>query len=144
MATENKTQITNIEPRDFIATVEPPRRREDALVLLDMFARITGYEARMWGPTIIGYGSYHYKYESGREGDILASGFSPRKANMVLYGLPGNSEHGALLERLGKHRLGKSCLYINKLSDIDLTVLEEMITIGLADLSKQYPVSSGA
>ena len=96
----------------------------------------------MWGPTIIGYGEYHYTYDSGREGDFLATGFSPRKANMVLYIMPGYQEFGEILERLGKHRTGKSCLYVNKLADIDLNVLSELIRTGLRDLDRIWPVQA--
>jgi len=85
-------------------------------------------------------GEYHYKYETGHEGDCLATGFSPRKANLVLYIMPGYQNYGEMLDRLGKHKLGKACLYINKLADIDLAVLREIITAGLTDLEKLYPV----
>lgn len=97
----------------------------------------------MWGPSIIGFGQYHYVYDSGREGDFLATGFSPRKANMVLYIMPGYQDYDEILGRLGKHRLGKSCLYINKLDDIDLDVLRELIKAGLRDLNKIWPVKPG-
>ena len=94
----------------------------------------------MWGPTIIGYGEYHYTYESGREGDFLATGFSPRKANMVLYIMPGYADFGDILDRLGKHKLGKSCLYINKLADVDLDVVAEIIKAGIDDLGTRWPI----
>jgi hypothetical protein len=136
---ENKTQLTNIKPADFIATVEHPVRRKDAEVLLELFERITGWEPRMWGPAIIGFGEYHYKYDSGREGDFMRTGFSPRKANMVVYIMPGYTNFDPILARLGKHKLGKSCLYINKLDDIDLTVLEELVRAGLDDMAQKYP-----
>jgi hypothetical protein len=136
---ENKTQPTQVSPADFIASVEHPGRRADAQVLLEMMTRITGEAPRMWGPSIIGFGQYHYRYDSGREGDFMRTGFSPRKANMVVYILPGYTDFSAILDRLGKHKLGKSCLYINKLDDIDLDVLEELIRAGLADMAKRYP-----
>lgn len=136
---ENKIQLTNIKPADFIATVEHPVRRKDAEVLLELFERITGWEPRMWGPAIIGFGEYHYKYDSGREGDFMRTGFSPRKANMVVYIMPGYTNFDPILARLGKHKLGKSCLYINKLDDIDLTVLEELVRAGLDDMAQKYP-----
>lgn len=135
---QNKTQATDADPRDFVAAVEHPVRRADAEVLLDFFARITGMTARMWGPSLIGYGQYHYKYESGREGDMLMTGFSPRKANLVLYVIPGYSKMGDMLDRLGKHKIGKSCLYVNKLADIDMGVLEEIIVAGLEDVRTRY------
>lgn len=135
---ENKTKPTEIDPRDFVASVEHKTRRADAEVLLDFFARVTGMEAKMWGPTLIGYGSYHYKYETGREGDMLITGFSPRKANLVFYIMPGYQDLSDKLERLGKHKLGKSCLYVNKLADIDMDVLEEIVHFGVDYIRKNY------
>lgn len=140
---ENKTQITEIDPRDFVATIEHPVRRADAETLLDVFPEVTGMTARMWGGSIIGYGQYHYKYDSGREGDSLVTGFSPRKANMVLYIMPGYSELGGLLERLGKHKLGRSCLYVNKLADVDMSVLKEIIRFGVEDMRQRYEIIEG-
>lgn len=137
---ENKTQATDADVTGFIAQVEPDRRRTDSERLMDIFAEVTGYEPKMWGPTIVGYGSYHYKYDSGREGDFLATGFSPRKANLTLYIMPGYGDYKPILDRLGKHKLGKSCLYINKLDDVDEDVLKELIRTGLGDLNKKWPV----
>lgn len=137
---ENKTQITNVDVNMFINAVPHPVRRADAQIIDQMIRRITGWQPRMWGATIIGYGSYHYTYESGREGDSLACGFSPRKANQVLYIMPGYTNFDGILDRLGKYKKGKSCLYINKLSDIDLDVLEELLRAGLADLAATWPV----
>lgn len=137
---DNKTQPAETTPQAFLATVEPEKRRVQGLELLKFFEDITGWKARMWGPSIIGFGEYHYKYDSGREGDFLATGFSPRKANMVLYIIPGYKDYGSILDRLGKHKLGKSCLYINKLEDIDMDVLAELVRAGLADLTKKYTV----
>ena len=138
--TENKTQATDVDVETFIAGVLPDRRREDSVVLNQLFQDVTGWKPRMWGPTIIGYGEYHYTYESGREGDFLATGFSPRKANMVLYIMPGYAEFGDILDRLGKHKLGKSCLYINKLADVDLDVVAEIIKAGIEDLGTRWPI----
>ena len=137
---ENKTTITAIDPAEFIASVEHPTRRADDEALDLLFRRITGFQPRMWGPTIIGYGQYHYRYDSGREGDFLATGFSPRKANLSIYIMPGYADFGPILSRLGKHKTGKSCLYVNKLADIDLGVLEELIRAGLRDLATHWPV----
>jgi len=134
------TVKTEVAVADFIAAVEHKTRHADALTLDALFRDITGWTPKMWGPTIIGYGEYHYKYETGHEGDCLATGFSPRKANLVLYIMPGYQNYGEMLDRLGKHKLGKACLYINKLADIDLAVLREIITAGLTDLEKLYPV----
>jgi hypothetical protein len=135
-----KTVPTKTSPRDFIATVTHATRRKDAEALVEMMGRITGWEPRMWGPAIIGFGEYHYKYDSGREGDFMRTGFSPRKQNMVVYIMPGYSNYDEILGRLGKHKLGKSCLYINKLADVDLTVLEELIRAGLDDMREKYPL----
>lgn len=137
---DNTTKATSQTPADFIAAVEPDRRRQDAKVLLPFFQEVTGFEPVMWGPSIIGYGRYHYTYKSGREGDFLASGFSPRKASMSLYIMPGYQDYSAILERLGPHKLGKACLYITRLDRIELDVLAELIRTGLKDLAAMYPV----
>lgn len=137
---ENKTQPTEVDVADFLAQVEPGQRRIDGQRLDALFREVTGFEPRMWGPTIVGYGRYHYVYDSGREGDYLATGFSPRKANLVLYIMPGYADFGGILDRLGKHKLGKSCLYINKLADVDETVLAELIRAGLKDLDSRWKV----
>lgn len=137
---ENKTKITQINPGDFIASIDHPTRQADAVALDALFRRVTGFQPRMWGPTIIGYGQYHYRYDSGREGDFLATGFSPRKANLSIYIMPGYADFRAFLARLGKHKTGKSCLYVNKLADIDIGVLEELIRAGLKDLATRWPV----
>ncbi len=137
---ENKTQPTEVDVADFLAQVEPEQRRIDGQRLDALFREVTGFEPRMWGPTIVGYGRYHYVYDSGREGDYLATGFSPRKANLVLYIMPGYADFGGILDRLGKHKLGKSCLYINKLADVDETVLAELIRAGLKDLDSRWKV----
>ncbi|MEP6390667.1 MAG: DUF1801 domain-containing protein [Halioglobus sp.] len=136
----NKTLPTAVSVEAFLSDVQPDRKRAEALELDRLFRKITGWNPVMWGPTMIGYGSYHYRYDSGREGEMLATGFSPRKAKHSIYVLPGYSDYGKILERLGKHTKGKSCLYINKLEDIDLDVLAELIAVGLRDLSKTWNV----
>ena len=142
---ENKTKPTDVSVDEFIAMVEPESKREDAKVLDAMFRKITGEEPCMWGPTMIGYGSYHYKYATGREGDMLRTGFSPRKAKHSLYLMGGycddiTAKHREeALTRLGKYSTGKSCLYINKLADVDLDVLEEMITKDWETMNRIYP-----
>ena len=136
----NKTTETDASVAEFLASVEHPVRRADALALDAMFREVTGFEPRMWGPTIVGYGRYHYVYDSGREGDFLATGFSPRKANLSLYIMPGYAEMGDLLDRLGKHKMGKSCLYINKLADVDMDVLRQIVRRGLDRLHAIWPV----
>ncbi len=138
--TQNKTIPTGEEVTAFLTSVDHPVRRADALELQALFARVTGYEARMWGPSIVGYGRYHYLYQSGREGDFCATGFSPRASNLSIYVMPGYQDYSEILGRLGKHKLGKSCLYLNKLADIDLKVLEELIRTGLHDLNKIWRV----
>ena len=137
MAT-NKTQPTAVDPAAYITAVEHPVRRNDAETLLDMMTSVTGYPAKMWGPSIIGFGRYHYRYDSGREGDFIITGFSPRKANLVVYILPGYDDISEQLARLGKHRVGKSCLYINKLADVDLAVLEEIVTDAVQRMRRGY------
>lgn len=137
----NKTTASDLDPRAFIDAVPHPTRRADGLVLLDLFSDVTGFDPVMWGPTIIGYGRYHYQYDSGREGDFLATGFSPRKANLSIYIMPGYQDYSEIMARLGKHKLGKSCLYVNKLADIDLDVLGELISAGLQDLDRKWPVA---
>jgi hypothetical protein len=123
----NKTAPTAVSVADFIDAVENESRRADAKTLLALFKRITGEEAVMWGPSIIGFGTRHYKYESGREGDILLAGFSPRSANLVLYLHKDFDGAEKLLAKLGKHKTSMACLYVNKLADLDMAVLEELI-----------------
>lgn len=137
---ENKTKGTDRPVADFLDTVEHPRRQQDARQLDRIFQEVTGYAPRMWGESIVGYGSYHYIYASGREGDFLATGFAPRKSNLSVYIMPGYTDFSDILSRLGKHKIGKSCLYINKLADIDEEVLKELIRAGLEDLDQKWPV----
>lgn len=137
---QNKTAPTAQNVADFITAVEPTAKREDARQLDQLFREVTGFQPVMWGPSIIGYGQYHYVYDSGRQGDFLATGFSPRKARHSIYIMPGYADFGDILARLGKHKMGKSCLYVNKLADIDLDVLAELIRAGLADLNQKWPV----
>lgn len=126
----NKTQPTNVDPREFIASVDTTEaRRADAYTLLEIMEEVTGQPPYMWGPSIIGFGQYHYKYASGREGDAPAVAFSPRKANLVVYGLNYAPEAAPLLEKLGKFRASVACAYITKLADVDLEVLRELIQI---------------
>lgn len=139
---DNKTKPTDITAEAFLGDVEPERKREEARALDALFRRVTGWAPVMWGPSMIGYGRYHYRYETGREGDMLATGFSPRKARHSIYILPGYSDYSEILSRLGKHATGKSCLYINKLADIDLDVLAELIKAGVRDLAATYEVQA--
>lgn len=137
---QNKTTPTTQAVADFLASVQPDSKARDAQLLDTLFQRVTGFTPQMWGASIIGYGRYHYRYETGRTGDFLATGFSPRKARHSIYIMPGYQDYGSILARLGKHRLGKSCLYVNKLADIDMEVLAELIETGLKDLNARWPV----
>ncbi len=137
---DNKTQPTAVDVADFLNSIEHEPRRADGFALLDLFNRVTGLKPKMWGPSIIGYGRYHYRYESGREGDFLITGFSPRKSALSIYIMPGYRDMSDKLARLGKHRTGKSCLYINKLADIDPAVLEEIVLDGVAYVKANYQV----
>jgi len=135
---ENKTKPTGVSVDAFLDGVADPERRADAHKVRALMERLSGEPAAMWGPSIVGFGSYHYKYESGREGDACRIGFSPRAKELVLYGL-GVARQPALMERLGKHKAGKGCLYIKRLSDVDEGVLEELAADGLAYMNEKYP-----
>ena len=136
---ENKTQPTPASVDAFIAAAQPPERSADAKIVRTLMERLSGEPAAMWGPSIIGFGSCHYKYDSGREGDMPRIGFSPRKAELVFYLSDEFPEHADLMARLGKHRTGKSCLYIKRLSDIDMGVLEALIVGSLNASDARYP-----
>ena len=125
---ENKTRPTDQNVIGFFNSVDNKTRREDGFALLEMMEEITGEAAVLWGSSIIGFGSYHYRYESGREGDMPLVGFSPRKQSMTLYIMPGFDDYDELLSELGKHKTGKACLYINKLADVDEDVLRKLIS----------------
>lgn len=133
MAAANKTVETEASIEDFLARVEPPQRVADARVLIAQMAEISGEPPRLWGPSIIGFGSVHYRYESGREGDMPAIAFSPRKAELVLYVGAGTPNIAALLPDLGKHKTGKGCLYVKKLADVDAGVLDAVIRTAFAN-----------
>jgi hypothetical protein len=124
---EPKTQKTDASVTDFINAVEHEGKREDSFALLELMREITGEEPAMWGPSIVGFGAYTYKYASGREGEWPLVGFSPRKRNLSLYIMPGFDRYEALLDKLGKFKTGKSCLYVNKLEDVDLDILRELV-----------------
>ena len=137
---KNKTTATQASVEEFLSSIEPDWKQDEARQIDQLFREVTGWEPRMWGPSMIGYGEYHYKYASGREGDFLATGFSPRKAQHSIYIMPGYGDYGSILDRIGKHSLGKSCFYVKTLKDIDLDVLKELIRAGLDDLAQKYPV----
>lgn len=136
---ELKTKETDSSVIEFIENVDSVKKREDAYQLLDIFTETTGFEAKMWGPSIIGFGSYHYKYDSGHEGDAPLVGFSPRKAKISLYFAPGETKREELLKVFGKHTTGKACVYINKVADIDTEVLIELIHQSVKFLQEMYP-----
>ncbi|ANY68049.1 hypothetical protein BBD42_17390 [Paenibacillus sp. BIHB 4019] len=136
---ELKTKETDNSVIAFIEEIENIKKREDAYKLLDLFTDTTGLPAKMWGPSIIGFGSYHYKYESGHAGDAPLVGFSPRKAKISLYFATGDTQREVLLLQLGKHTAGKACVYINKVADIDTNVLKALIRQSIQFLKQTYP-----
>lgn len=133
-----KTQPTDASVDEFLNAVTHERRRRDSLVVLDMMRRITKLEPVMWGASIVGLGAYHYKYDSGREGDWFITGFSPRKQALTVYIMPGFGAYNDLMGKLGKHKTGSSCIYIDKLEDIDLAVLEELIKLSFDHMLRKY------
>jgi hypothetical protein len=137
---ENKTKPTQVSVAAFIEALDQPARRSDAKTLVTLMQQATGEKPKMWGPSIIGFGTHHYKYDSGREGDTVLVGFSPRKAATVLYGVTGARGADALLAKLGKHTTGKGCLYIKRLCDVDLGVLAELLERSVA--AKRAPRAS--
>lgn len=128
---ENKTKQTKASVKKFIDSIPDEQKRADALAILEMMRRATKLEAKMWGTAIVGFGSVHYKYESGREGDICLMGFSPRKQSISLYLPGGHTAYAGELKKLGKHETGKGCLYINKLAEIDPVVLQKIFEKGM-------------
>jgi hypothetical protein len=137
---EAKTKPTEISVDAYLDGLDSDTRRAEGRALDALFRRVTGWQPRMWGPSIIGYGRYSYTYESGHSGVMCATGFSPRKADLVLYVLSDQAETADLLGRLGRHRRGKACLYLKRLSDADEGVLAEIITRGVQSVSQRWPV----
>jgi hypothetical protein len=137
---ENKTKPTTVSVASFLAKVANEQRRKDSKELVKLFRELSGKPAKMWGPTIVGFGSYHYVYESGREGDAPLIGFSPRKPELVLY-IPRHPGDEALRAKLGKNKASAGCLYVKKLDDIDRGVLKKLATKGIEELRKRYPAS---
>ena len=135
---EPKTKRHDGDVNEFLDAVENPRRREDSRRVLELMRKVTGEPPKMWGSSIVGFGSYHYRYASGREGDWMITGFSPRKQNLTIYIMPGFSEFSELLARLGKHKTSKSCLYLNKLEDVDLDVLAELVRESVKVMKARY------
>ncbi len=139
--TQNKTVATKASAAAFIAKINPPAKRADAEVLAALMKKITKAEPKMWGPTMVGFGSYHYKYESGREGDALALGFSPRAQAFSIYLMPGyHDDLQPLFDKLGKHKMTKACLYVKQLADIDMKVLEQLMRASLKKLKSLHKV----
>ena len=139
---KNKTTYTNSSVTEFVNKVENEVKRNDSFKLIELFKSITGFEPKMWGPTIIGFGNYHYKYESGHEGDAPVAAFSPRKDSLVLYFASEFENRDVLLSQLGKHKSSVACVYVKKLSDIDLKILEIMVVNSMTYITKLYPSKS--
>lgn len=134
----NKTKPTEVGVPGFLDSIDNDQRRADCETLLAMIGKITGKPAVMWGPSIVGFDTYHYRYESGREGDWAVAGFSPRKNEISVYLTASGPNQAKLLARLGRHKMGKSCLYIRKLSDVDLAVLEQLIADSVAEVKRRH------
>lgn len=141
---KNKTQQTRASVDGFLNGLKDEGRAADSRVVLHMMRKVTGEKPKMWGPAIIGFGTYHYNYDSGREGDFLRIGFSPRAQALTLYIMGGFPRYETLMARLGKYSTGKSCLYIKRLSDVDLKALEELITASWQEMRKRYPLGKQA
>ena len=139
---KNKTTETSKSVSGFIKTVSDERKRKDSFQLIELITRLTGFEAKMWGPSIIGFGKYHYQYESGHEGDMPLVGFSPRSTAIVLYFCSDFENKAALFQSLGKYKASKACVYIKKLEDIDITVLKKMISNSVKQIRLSYPAKS--
>ena len=135
---ETKTKPTAVSVDDYIEAVDDERKRDDSRVLVKMMSKITGAKPKMWGPSIIGFGTYHYKYDSGHEGDAPLAAFSPRKAALTVYIMGGFAKYADLIAKLGKHKASKGCLYIKKLDDVDVKVLEELVKQSTAFVKKTY------
>ena len=134
-----KTQRNDGDVRSYLEAVANPRRREDSLVMLELMSAITGEPPAMWGSSIVGFGSYRYRYASGREGDWFLTGFAPRKQALTLYIMPGFDRYAALLAKLGKYKTGKSCLYVNKLDDVNLEALKALIAASVETMRRASP-----
>ncbi len=131
---EAKTRPTDQDVETFLQGIEDAQQRQDCHTILDLMREVTGAEPKMWGTSIVGFGSYHYRYATGREGDAPLTGFSPRKQNLTLYLSYGFEQHAELMERLGKHKVGKACLYIKRLSNVDRAALRELIQQSVAEV----------
>ena len=133
-----KTKETDASVEAYLNQVDDENKREESFQILELMREVTGEEPKMWGDSMVGFGSYHYRYESGREGDMFLAGFAPRKRNFSLYIMAGFEEYDDLLQRLGKHKTGKSCLYVNKLADVDLQVLRELVRASVEHMRETH------
>jgi Domain of unknown function (DU1801) len=137
----NKTIANKASVADFVRSIDDKQKRADCKAIMKVMAAASGKRATMWGANIIGYGQYHYKYESGREGDFMRVGLSPRTNNISIYIIPGFGKYQSLLEKLGKYKTGKSCLYIKRLDDVNIKVLQKIIEDSLRVMKARYPVA---
>ncbi|GAB4315596.1 MAG: hypothetical protein Kow00117_07540 [Phototrophicales bacterium] len=137
---QNKTVPTDGDVVAFLNSVEPQKKRADSFAILELIQQVTGEQPVMWGDSIIGFGRYHYRYHSGREGEWLVTGFSPRKQAITLYIMAGFDDYGDLLQKLGKYKIGKSCLYIKKIEDINLDILRELVQRSVAHIKQTHTV----
>lgn len=136
---EPKTKATGASVQEFLDSVDDPKRREDCRVVIELMEQVTGESPEMWGASMVGFGRYRYRYESGREGEWFLVGVSPRKQSLTLYVMPGFDEYDGLLAQLGKHKTGESCLYVNKLEDVDFDVLRRLVELSVEEMRLRYP-----
>lgn len=136
---ELKTKQTDSSVKTYLNAIEDEQRRADCFALVEIMRKATKMEPKMWGDAIVGFGSYHYKYESGHEGDACRVGFSPRKGDISIYIVPGFEGKEGLLKELGKHKIGKVCLYVKRLSDIKIPILEKLVKDSVAEMRRRYP-----
>jgi hypothetical protein len=135
---ELKTKETEQSVEAFLNSIEDEKKRQDSFVILDLMKQVTGLEPKMWGSSMVGFGRYHYKYASGHEGDAYLTGFSPRKQNLTIYIMPGFEHYDELMQKLGKYKTGKSCLYVNKIENIDLEILKELVKQSVELMKETY------
>ena len=135
---ELKTQPTNQDVTEFLNNIPDERKREDSFAILQLMREVTQKEPQMWGSSIVGFGQYHYKYASGREGDAPVTGFSPRKQNLTVYIMPGFGSYKPILKKLGKYKTSAGCLYMNRLSDVHLPTLKKLVAASVRDMRKKY------
>ena len=138
---ENKTHVTEASAADYLAAIDDAQRRADCEQISHLMTRVTGEGPRMWGPSIVGFGRYHYRYDSGHSGDACLTGFASRKGDISIYLSCSSPDQEALLARLGRHKMGKACLYVRRLSEIDLQVLEQLVAASVAELRLRYPAT---